>query len=96
MLRYDRKLLRRGRKGPTIQNGKRRGKGFDRKTGETVMVRLCICNGTVVHTAVHCSESARLCWAVLMSAMSVPVLSDSTTCQLLCDYVLSLFVCAIS
>ena len=51
------------------------------------MARLCICNGTAVHTAVHCSESARLCCAVLMLAMSVPVLSDSTTCQLLCDYV---------
>ena len=88
MLRYDEKLYYvEGHKGPTIQNGKRRTKGPDRKTSETVMARLCICNGTAVHTAVHCSESVRLCWAVLMSAMtpmSVPVLSGSTTCQLLC------------
>ena len=48
------------------------------------MARLCICNGTAVHTAVHCSESVRLCWAMLMLAMSVPVLSGSMTCQLLC------------
>ena len=36
------------------------------------------------HAAVHSSDLARQCWAVSMSAMSVPVLLDSTTCQLSC------------
>ena len=61
MLRYDRKLYY-AEVGRDLQFKMVNGVlGFDRKISETVMARLCICNGTAVHTAVHCSESARLC-----------------------------------